>query len=106
MDRHLRPVEQVPASVRLGEADSAGVVEQQVARRITRLPTSKSHSYLRRMASLPRLAVLATVAITAVFTTTAAAQAPLSGVEQARRDSIRRPYTNGDIEFMSGMIAH
>ena len=33
-------------------------------------------------------------------------QAPLSGVEQARVDSIRRPYTAADIEFMSGMIGH
>jgi uncharacterized protein (DUF305 family) len=36
----------------------------------------------------------------------AAGQAPVSGVEQARIDSIRRPYTKADIEFMSGMIAH
>ncbi len=36
----------------------------------------------------------------------AAAQAPISGVEQARRDSVRRPYTEADIEFMSGMIGH
>jgi len=36
----------------------------------------------------------------------AAAQTPMTGVEQARRDSIRRPYTAADIEFMSGMIAH
>ena len=35
-----------------------------------------------------------------------AAQAPVSPVEQARRDSIRRPYTVADIEFMSGMISH
>jgi uncharacterized protein (DUF305 family) len=34
------------------------------------------------------------------------AQAPVSGVEQARRDSVRRPYTAADIEFMSGMIGH
>jgi uncharacterized protein (DUF305 family) len=34
------------------------------------------------------------------------AQPPLSGVEQARRDSVRRPYTAADIEFMSGMIGH
>jgi uncharacterized protein (DUF305 family) len=34
------------------------------------------------------------------------AQAPISGVEQARRDSVRRPYTAADIEFMSGMIGH
>ena len=34
------------------------------------------------------------------------AQTPMSGVEQARQDSIRRPYTKADIEFMSGMIAH
>jgi len=30
----------------------------------------------------------------------------MTGVEQARRDSLRRPYTAGDIEFMSGMISH
>lgn len=30
----------------------------------------------------------------------------MTGVEQARVDSIRRPYTEGDIEFMSGMIGH
>jgi uncharacterized protein (DUF305 family) len=34
------------------------------------------------------------------------AQTPMSGVEQARQDSIRRPYTKADIDFMSGMIAH
>ena len=33
-------------------------------------------------------------------------QAPVSGVEQARIDSLRRPYTAADIEFMSGMIGH
>jgi uncharacterized protein (DUF305 family) len=31
---------------------------------------------------------------------------PLTGVEQARVDSLRRPYTAADIEFMSGMIGH
>lgn len=36
----------------------------------------------------------------------ASAQAPRTGVEQARIDSIRRPYTVPDIEFMSGMIHH
>jgi uncharacterized protein (DUF305 family) len=36
----------------------------------------------------------------------ASAQAPASGVEQARRDSVRRPYTAADIEFMTGMIGH
>lgn len=36
----------------------------------------------------------------------ASAQSPLSGVEQARLDSIRRPYTKADIDFMSGMIGH
>jgi uncharacterized protein (DUF305 family) len=36
----------------------------------------------------------------------AAAQAPMTGVEQARQDSIRRPYTTADIQFMSGMIHH
>jgi uncharacterized protein (DUF305 family) len=36
----------------------------------------------------------------------AAAQKPLSGIEQARLDSLRRPYTTADIDFMSGMIGH
>src|SRR4051812_19482934 len=36
----------------------------------------------------------------------AAAQASPSALEQARRDSVRRPYTKADIEFMTGMIAH
>jgi len=35
-----------------------------------------------------------------------AAQSPMTGIEQARRDSLRRPYVAADIEFMSGMIAH
>jgi uncharacterized protein (DUF305 family) len=33
-------------------------------------------------------------------------QSPVTGVEQARIDSLRRPYTAADIEFMSGMIGH
>src|SRR5580692_3038882 len=33
-------------------------------------------------------------------------QRPLTGVEQARVDSIRRPYVQADIDFMSGMIGH
>jgi uncharacterized protein (DUF305 family) len=36
----------------------------------------------------------------------AISQAPVTGIEQARIDSIRRPYTAADIEFMSGMISH
>lgn len=36
----------------------------------------------------------------------ARAPAPLSGIEQARADSARRPYTQADIRFMSGMIGH
>jgi len=43
---------------------------------------------------------------TLVVSHRASAQAPISGVEQARRDSIRRPYTAADIEFMEGMIGH
>jgi uncharacterized protein (DUF305 family) len=34
------------------------------------------------------------------------AQATQAGIAQARRDSVRRPYTAADIEFMSGMIMH
>lgn len=36
----------------------------------------------------------------------AASQTPVSGVEQARIDSLRRPYAAADIQFMSGMIHH
>jgi uncharacterized protein (DUF305 family) len=46
------------------------------------------------------------LAVLAIPARRAAGQAPVSGVEQARLDSIRRPYTAADIEFMSGMIAH
>jgi uncharacterized protein (DUF305 family) len=35
-----------------------------------------------------------------------AGQVAMTGVEQARRDSLRRPYTTADIAFMSGMISH
>jgi uncharacterized protein (DUF305 family) len=48
-------------------------------------------------------AVVATLLATL---TPSSARAQMSGVEQARQDSIRRPYTKADIEFMSGMIAH
>ena len=41
----------------------------------------------------------------ALASATALGQA-MTGVEQARLDSIRRPYTKADIEFMSGMIHH
>ena len=50
--------------------------------------------------------VTALVVVAAATPRQAGAQAPPTGVEQARRDSIRRPYTAADIEFMSGMIAH
>jgi uncharacterized protein (DUF305 family) len=44
----------------------------------------------------------------ALFGTAASAQvqATPAGIEQARKDSVRRPYTAADIEFMSGMISH
>jgi uncharacterized protein (DUF305 family) len=52
-------------------------------------------------------AILALALISvAIPTERAAGQAPMTGVEQARRDSIRRPYTAADIQFMSGMIGH
>jgi uncharacterized protein (DUF305 family) len=48
---------------------------------------------------------LALVGVAAAFGT-AGAQQQMSGVEQARMDSLRRPYKKADIAFMSGMIAH
>jgi uncharacterized protein (DUF305 family) len=59
------------------------------------------------IAPITRRALTCALALTAVMSARpATAQKPLSGVEQARIDSIRRPYTKADIEFMSGMIAH
>ena len=55
--------------------------------------------------SLRAAAIIAVIAI-AIPSASLAAQAPLSGVEQARQDSIRRPYTAADIAFMSHMISH
>lgn len=55
-----------------------------------------------RLTLLPAMAFA--TAIAALFAP-ADAQS-ISGIEQARRDSIRRPYTKADIEFMSGMIHH
>src|SRR4051794_22399091 len=56
-------------------------------------------------ASRSNLAVMA-LAVCAIWPARALAQAPASGIEQARIDSLRRPYTAADIAFMSGMIAH
>lgn len=58
-----------------------------------------NHSLIRAVASALVLAAF-------VAPRGATAQAPISGIEQARRDSVRRPYTTADIEFMSGMIGH
>jgi uncharacterized protein (DUF305 family) len=57
--------------------------------------------------SILRPAACLTAALLALAPSSRAfCQAPVSGVEQARIDSLRRPYTAADIEFMSGMIGH
>jgi uncharacterized protein (DUF305 family) len=57
--------------------------------------------------SIRRAAAGLAVALLAIaLPTLASAQVAMTGVEQARVDSMRRPYTEGDIEFMSGMIGH
>jgi uncharacterized protein (DUF305 family) len=74
-----------------------------------RLTLCAPRSYYRSMpSSFLRAAAGSAVALLAVALPQhrAAGQAPITGVEQARRDSIRRPYTAADIEFMSGMIGH
>jgi uncharacterized protein (DUF305 family) len=53
-----------------------------------------------------RHTTLRALALLALATAGVNAQTPMTGVEQARVDSIRRPYTKPDIEFMSGMIHH
>ena len=60
-----------------------------------------THSYFR-----PAAGFALTLFALALPRERAAAQAPMTGVEQARQDSIRRPYTTADIQFMSGMIHH
>lgn len=52
-----------------------------------------------------RTIAIGTLGIVGLLSTAASAQ-QLTGVEQAKLDSIRRPYTKPDIEFMSGMIHH
>ena len=37
---------------------------------------------------------------------TAAQQSEAAAIAQAKRDSVTRPYTQADIDFMDGMIAH
>ena len=58
--------------------------------------------------SLSRVALTTSLALItiAVPRQLVSAQSPMSGVEQARLDSIRRPYKKADIDFMSGMIGH
>ena len=46
------------------------------------------------------------LAVLVVLAASARAQSPMSASDQARADSVRRPYTAADIEFMSGMISH
>jgi uncharacterized protein (DUF305 family) len=62
------------------------------------------------MVPIVRRALTAALAFTAVIAIRPAGaqsmQASPAALEQARRDSIRRPYTKADIDFMSGMIAH
>jgi len=56
-----------------------------------------------------RLITLSVLTVGLAFIGTRASaqvQATQAGIEQARKDSIRRPYTAADIEFMSGMIGH
>jgi uncharacterized protein (DUF305 family) len=50
--------------------------------------------------------VAAVIAIAGPQRSAAQVTASPSGIEQARRDSVRRPYTAADIDFMSGMIQH
>ena len=66
------------------------------------------HIQVTMAVSLFRAAMVATVAATAIALPLrgATGQTPMSGVEQARKDSLRRPYTAADIEFMSHMISH
>lgn len=59
-----------------------------------------------RSAPLFQAALLSALVVIGSRTASAQLKAPLTPVEQARADSVRRPYTAADIEFMSGMISH
>lgn len=61
---------------------------------------------MSRLQTLPIAAALLLAACAGTRGPAAPAPAQLSGVEQARRDSLRYPYTEADIAFMSGMIQH
>lgn len=60
------------------------------------------------MSHAPNRAVIAAAFLLAVLGSgrPLVAQATQAGIAQARIDSLRRPYTVADIEFMSGMIMH
>jgi len=55
---------------------------------------------LKLAPSVLALTIAVTHAATAQVTTSSAA------IAEARADSVRRPYTDADVEFMSGMISH
>ena len=61
---------------------------------------------MKRHVGRAMLASLLLTGVTAATYSTASAQSPPGAVEQARIDSMRRPYVKADIDFMSGMIAH
>lgn len=60
-----------------------------------------SQSSLRTAAGL-----VVAVALTGASRPLGAQSGAAAAIQQARTDSIRRPYTRADIEFMSGMISH
>jgi len=62
-------------------------------------------SRLAKAAASAALGVFA-IATPARRVTAQAPQISPAGIEQARKDSVRRPYTAADIDFMSGMIQH
>jgi uncharacterized protein (DUF305 family) len=49
---------------------------------------------------------MAVLAVACVRQRAAAQSSEAAAIQQARIDSIRRPYTRADIDFMSGMISH
>jgi len=63
-------------------------------------------SFSARLAGALALAAVAACSANHTSTTPEPAQGQAAAIARARVDSIRHPYTQADIDFMSGMISH
>lgn len=61
---------------------------------------------MRTLRSLAPLLIVAALAACAPATRVATGPTPMSGADRVRADSVRLPYTEADVRFMTDMIGH